>query len=217
MPDEIPAQAETPEALFEAGKKFYFSGRSSANDPLMALAYFERAAKMGYAPAQRLLGVCLLDGQIAKKDPEVARQWLELAAKQDDPQANFELAKIYAQGISAPKDWGRAYAILCLPFVAALPEARALAIRLKEELWGLYPNLLEAVKREDQAHRGELGQRNHRFVQSFLTPGRATLDREEFEIILTLNLGKTTPENALAALKQCLTQYYEKAIAELPA
>jgi hypothetical protein len=200
--------AENAAALFEAGKKFYFSGRDSAADPKLALAYFQKAAALGFAPAQRLLGICLLEGQIAPQDLSAARLWLEKAASQDDPQAAFSLAKMAAIGLDGPKDWQKAYQLLKRPAVFALPESRALAIRLKEELRSLYPNLLTALNKEEEAIRAELPPRRGRFVPPFLAPGREALDVEEFEILLALNLGRIAPENALLALKKCLIQYY---------
>ncbi|MDR1870835.1 MAG: sel1 repeat family protein [Deltaproteobacteria bacterium] len=200
---------DNPEALFEEGKKFYFSGRDSANDPLMALSYFERAANLDFAPAQRLLGVCLLEGQITPRNIPQALYWLERADKRGDPQATFSLARMYAQGLGVAKDWSKAYRLLHKPGAVGLPEAKALAIRLKEELWSLYPNLLAAISQTETEIRSGLNLRNQRFVQSFLTPGRVALDLEEFDILLALNLGQITPENALTALRKCLTHYYQ--------
>jgi hypothetical protein len=205
-----------PEALFDEGKKYFFSGRDSATDPSLALAYFEKAARLGYAPAQRLLGISLLNGEVTPKNVPAALKWLEMAAAQDDPQAAFELAKISAKGQDAPKDWKRAYRLLSDPRVMALPEAKALTIRLKGELWRLYPNLLAALKKEDAFARSQLPPRFHRFVPPFTAPGRPELDAAEFDVLLALNLGQSTPENALMALKQCLTQYYEIILAANP-
>ncbi|MDR2140875.1 MAG: sel1 repeat family protein [Deltaproteobacteria bacterium] len=201
--------SESPEELFETGKKFYFSGRDSANDPQVALAYFEKAAQLGFPPAQRLLGFCFLEGQIVERDLERARHWLELASRGGDPQAAFALAKLCALGQGTPKDWGRAYRLLNQPLVANLPEALALMIRLKEELRNLYPALIEELKREENILRRDLPLRRQRFIQPFLSPGRAELNLEEFELWLALNLGRATPANTLLALRKCLTKYYE--------
>ncbi|MDR1576697.1 MAG: sel1 repeat family protein [Deltaproteobacteria bacterium] len=207
-----PFKEVSPEELFEAGKKFYFSGRDSANDPLLALSYFEKAAQMGYAPAQRLLGICLLEGQITPQDLGQAHYWLEKACQQGDPQAAYTLAKTMAQGQGTPKDWLRAYRLLNQPQVASLPEARALMLRLKEELRSLYPRLQAAILEEEKSLRLALEPKRQRFVPPFLAPGRLELGLEEFEIWLALNLGQVTPEDAWLALKKCLILYYDQKI-----
>ncbi|MDR1608519.1 MAG: sel1 repeat family protein [Deltaproteobacteria bacterium] len=211
-----PFEGASPEELFETGKKFYYSGRDGAGDPFLALAYFEKSARLGFAPAQRLLGVCLLEGQFAPQDLAQARVWLEKATLQGDPQATFSLAKMLALGLGLPKDWSRAYALLNQTQVRALPEARALMIRLKEELRSLYPNLLTALEREERLLRITLEPRRQRFTPPFLAPGRQELGREEFEIWLALNLGQATPESALVALKRCLNQYYDLIKGKIP-
>ncbi|MDR1395154.1 MAG: sel1 repeat family protein [Deltaproteobacteria bacterium] len=199
---------DNPEALFETGKKFYFSARDSAADPALALAYFEKAALLGFAPAQRLLGISFLEGLVVPKDPLKARQWLEPAAQKGDVQAAYSLALIYAQGLGTPKNWSQAYHLLNRPGLESLPEARTLKIRLKEELISLYPNLAEALRSTEKVHRCELSLRQQRFILPFLTPGRLELDEDEFEIWLSLNLGRTSQENTLMALQKCLTLYY---------
>ncbi|MDR1085424.1 MAG: hypothetical protein LBP22_11360 [Deltaproteobacteria bacterium] len=217
MTSETFSDSESPEALFELGKKFYFSGRDSANDPLMALAYFEKAAQLGFPPAQRLLGVCLMEGQIVPRDILTSKKWLTAAADQADVQATYSLALIYAQGLDTDKDWAAAFRLLCRPYMLSFPEGAALKARLKAELTGLYPNLIEALQSTEKVHRYDLSPRQQRFIQPFLTPGRSELEQNEFEVWLALNLGRISQENTLVALQKCLTQYYAQMKAATPA
>jgi hypothetical protein len=208
---------ESPEALFEAGKRFYFSSRGSAADPSLALHYFERAARLGFSPAQRLLGICLLEGTICPKDLAMARYWLTSAAEKKDPQAAFTLALMHAKGQGVPKDWHVSYRLLSRPEVLALPEARELRRRLKEELIDLYPLMAEALRKEENIIRAGLSHHQKRFIQPFLSDSRPGDDRAEFEAWLDLNLGKASPKETLSILKASLAAYYRAMIIRHPA
>jgi TPR repeat protein len=59
-----------------------------------ALYWFRRAAARGHAPAQRLLGLAYLAGHGLPSDAQGARAWLECAAEQGDPEAQFSLAQL---------------------------------------------------------------------------------------------------------------------------
>jgi hypothetical protein len=199
----------SPESLFEAGKKFLFPNQYNAHDPDLALMYFQKAAEKGYAPAQRLYGICLLEGNFCAKDLKTALHYLTRAAEKRDPQAAYTLALMYARGDGVAKDWGKAFDLLSAPEVQNLSEARALKLKLKQELVQLYPNLMSALDREENMWRSRLKLVNRRSFPNFF--GKITEDREEFFALLELNLKKRTPEEVFTKLKALMDKHYENA------
>jgi TPR repeat protein len=196
----------SPESLFEAGKKFYFPNQYNTHDPDLAMLYFQKAASGGYAPAQRLYGICLLEGNFCQRDLEGAVRYLTLASEKHDPQASYTLALLHAKGEGVPKDWWKAYELLSHPSVQGLAEARALKIKLKQELLLLYPALVGALEKEEIILRSRLEGNLKRTFPLFWN--RLEDDSEEFRALLGLNLKKMTPEEALAALKDMQERYY---------
>ncbi|MDR2459212.1 MAG: sel1 repeat family protein [Deltaproteobacteria bacterium] len=202
---------ENPELLFEEGKRFYCGARDGSCDPDLALNLFYRAARLGYAPAQRLLGITLMEGTICDKDPEKALFWLAEAARHNDPQAALSLAIMYAKGEGTDKKWDRAYQLLSAPGVENLPEARELKIKLKESLMGLYPKLSEALALEERTYRLSLNSTQTRFILPFWPSGSKD-DSREFSALLDLNLGKKTIEETFHTLRSLMHVYYTQAL-----
>jgi hypothetical protein len=208
--------SENPEALFEEGKRFYFSSRGMDPDPELALSYFYRSARLGYAPAQRLLGVCLLEGLVCRKDYEKARFWLGAAAEQRDPQAALYLAIVYAQGLGVTKRWDVSYSLLTRPEVKLLPEALELKRKMKAELINLYPELSETLDRAEKAIRAMLSPTQARFISPFWPYGGSRDDNLEFRALLDLNLGKKTQEESYLVIKNLLDEYYRESLKKVP-
>ncbi|MDR2405459.1 MAG: sel1 repeat family protein [Deltaproteobacteria bacterium] len=199
----------SPESLFEAGKKFYFPNQHNAHDPDLALQYFQKAAEQGYTPAQRLYGICLLEGNFCAKDLKNALLYLTKAAEKHDPQASYTLALMYARGEGVPKDWAKAFELLAHPQIQNLSEARALKIKLKQELIAQFPNLISALDREENMWRSRLKLLNKRSFPHFF--GKMQGDMEEFHALLDLNLRKRSPEEVFKHLKDLMDKYYEGA------
>jgi hypothetical protein len=208
MSSDSAAPAPAAEDLYETGKRLYLARPGRAGDPSMAAAYFERAAVMGHAPAQRVLGVMCLDGDQVERDQAKGAKWLEAAAEQGDPQACFRLALASALGEGVPKDWSRAYELLSRPMVLPLQEARELRRRLYGELVGLYPELAKALARREAPYRASLGRVQSQLAPPFLDQGRGGGDLAEFRIWLALNLGRLSAEEAFEALAERLDSYY---------
>ncbi|MDR1110911.1 MAG: sel1 repeat family protein [Deltaproteobacteria bacterium] len=199
---------ESAQSLFEMGKRFYVSGPGREMDPALALEYFGKSAALGYSPAQRLLGVMYLDGDILPKDFALARKWLTLASDQGDQLAAYYLAQIYAQGLGVEKDWSLAHCLLSRRDVAVLPEALELRRKLKSELIRIYPNLSRALEDQEKDLRRRLTRRQHRFIPNFLDPARNGDDHREFDTWLSLNLGRISAQEAFDLLAKRMAEYY---------
>jgi hypothetical protein len=201
-------QSDEAEALFESGKRLYLPGPGRRPDPELALAHLGRAARLGHRGARRLLGVMRLEGSVVERDLGEALHWLELASAQGDPMASYHLALMRAQGLGVDKDWSAAHELLSRPGVSSLPEARELRRRLSQELIALYPNLAAALRREEAVYRAGLTRAQSRFILPFLDHARDGGDRGEFEIWLSLSLGRRSAEAALPLLMERLADYY---------
>ncbi|MDR2198183.1 MAG: sel1 repeat family protein [Deltaproteobacteria bacterium] len=199
---------ESPETLFEAGKRFYFPGRDDVSDPDLAMRYFQESAARGYAPAQRLLGICFLEGNCCRRDLGQAVRYLKLAADKKDPQASFTLAVLYAKGEGVRKDWGEAFRILGHPDVQSLPEARALKLKLKQELQALYPGLMNRLDQEESLHRFRLPAPLRRSAPFFWN--KLDRDEGEFTALLDLNLKKSSEEEVFKKLRALLADHYRE-------
>ncbi|MDR1040162.1 MAG: sel1 repeat family protein [Deltaproteobacteria bacterium] len=199
---------ETPESIFERAKRFYFPNQGADPDPELALALFRKSAGMGYAPAQRLLGICLLEGNLCARDLDQARFWLTEAASHNDPQAAMTLALLYAQGQGTPKRWDLSWCLLSRPEVETLPEARELKMKLKSELVSLYPAISDAVSKAEQVRRTMLTRHQARFIAPFWPVGRLEGNQPEYFALLKLNLGQITAEAAYSVIAEGMESYY---------
>jgi hypothetical protein len=208
---------ESPESLFERGKRFYFPSQGADPDPELAMALFRQSARMGFAPAQRLLGICLLEGTYCPRDLDQARHWLAEAASRNDPQAALTLALLHARGEGAPKRWDLAWLLLSRPEVEALPEARELKMKLKSELVNLYPAINEAVSGAEKLRRARLTRHQARFIAPFWPVGKLEGHQAEYFALLQLNLGKITAESAYAAIAEGMDAYYAEMTRACPA
>ena len=201
---ETPGQSA--QSLFETGKRFYVSADPA--DRETARDCFEKAACMGHAQAQRLLGIMYLEGAGAPKDVGLARQWLTMATDRGDAIAAFRLAQLHATGQGVEKDWSKAYGLLSLRGMSAIPEAMELKRRLKSEIVRLYPNLSTALENEENKVRRALTHRQHRFIPTFFGPVRNQDDYFEFQTWLSLNLGRISAQEAFGKLMEHMRDYY---------
>ncbi|MDR1312593.1 MAG: sel1 repeat family protein [Deltaproteobacteria bacterium] len=210
-------QCEGPESLFEKAKRFYFPTQGMDPDPELALALFRKSASLGYAPAQRLLGICLLEGTYCARDLDQARFWLSEAAAANDPQASLSLALVYAKGMGTAKRWDLAWRLLSRPEAEALPEARELKMKLKSELVSLYPAVSGAVSGAEKVRRALLTRHQARFIAPFWPVGRLEGIQPEYFALLDLNLGKIAPEAAMARIGEAMEAYYSEMTVSCPA
>ncbi|MDR1486397.1 MAG: sel1 repeat family protein [Deltaproteobacteria bacterium] len=200
------------------GKKFYIARPTNRQDVELTVTYFHRSASMGFAPAQRLLGVIYFEGSLVNQDYGKALYWLSLASDQGDPQAAYTLALMYAKGTGIDKDWSKAYELLSKSGVTNLTEAKELKKRLKDELFQLYPNLASALKKDELNLRMTLTSRQKRFIPMFLDSSRSDGGAQtEFESWLALNLGKISANDAYGNLTECLNKYYHDMTSLYPA
>lgn len=199
---------ETPENMFELGKRFYLPS-SGVADPLLAMYYFTKAAEAGYVPAQRVLGACHLEGRLTARNFEEARRWLTEAARRNDGQAAYSLATMYVKGLGVEKNWELAWKLLDMESARHLGDARILKERLKEELTRPYPDLKKRLTDLEAGRRAAYGSHRQRFIQPWITPNRPQLESEEFFIWLDLSLGRISPEQALIGLTELLNSYYD--------
>lgn len=102
------ANQNNPQMQFELGKRYY-TGNGIGSDKQNALFWLAKSATQNYLPAQRALGILFLDGDgEVSANPKQAIEWLEQAAKQNDPIAIGLLAKTYKDGVFVKADYVKA-------------------------------------------------------------------------------------------------------------
>jgi len=77
-------------------------------DPSTAIAWYEQAAKEGWADSFAALGVIYHQGEIAPQDYEKARHWYEKAAVQDNPRALNNLGILYTEALGVAQNYEKA-------------------------------------------------------------------------------------------------------------
>ena len=78
----------------------------------ISLQKLHRSADMGYASAQETLGRIYYHGEGVTQDPEMAAEWFEKAAVQDNVDAQFALGTLYCQGKGVGQDKQRCKELL---------------------------------------------------------------------------------------------------------
>lgn len=89
--------------LFDKGMNALVGTGQSRND-LNALDYLRRAANLGYAPAQAVLGSLYQTGRSVIRDPRQALDWYRKAAEQDDPLAAWLAGSLIFSGDGVLRD-----------------------------------------------------------------------------------------------------------------
>jgi len=82
----------------------YATGRGVVANPGAAFQWRQRAALLGDAGAQFVVGMQYLNGGGVPKDSREAAVWLEKAARQRHPNAQLELGLMYLDGYGVVKD-----------------------------------------------------------------------------------------------------------------
>ncbi len=101
------ALADDPAAAFEVAAR-YAEGRGVTSDMQSAVAWYERAAGEGLAPAEYRLGSIYEKGLGVPKDLAKAQDWYRRAADAGNVKAMHNLAVLYAEGAGGEPDLERA-------------------------------------------------------------------------------------------------------------
>lgn len=98
----------------------------TAADPARAVRYYERAANLGSAPAEAMLGDMYANGALGKPDSTQASNWYRKAAEQGLPQGQFRLGRLLAGNKRSRNDRISAYMWLTLSAVSIKESTSAL-------------------------------------------------------------------------------------------
>ncbi|EAU42819.1 hypothetical protein FP2506_08256 [Fulvimarina pelagi HTCC2506] len=97
------ARSGDPKALFELGLRL-MEGRIVSSDAAKAAEWFERSAKLDFAPAQYSLGTLYEKGNGVERDTVKARDWYLNAAKNGNVRAMHNLAVLFATGVDGKSE-----------------------------------------------------------------------------------------------------------------
>ena len=102
---EIEALAESglAEAEFLLGTA-YAEGLGKTLDPILAVAWYRKAAEQGHVLAQHNMGNVLFSGTGIDQDYTQAVYWWQLAAEQGDVIPQYRLGNMYAEGLGVARD-----------------------------------------------------------------------------------------------------------------
>jgi len=79
-----------------------------------AIKLFRMAADLDHAGAQFNLGNAYANGNVVKKDKNVATKWFRLAAENGNAYLNYEIAMIFEYGFIVNKDQNEALKLFCI-------------------------------------------------------------------------------------------------------
>jgi len=91
-----------PQAFYDLAVA-YEKGEDRPKDPQQAIEYFRKAAELGHAKAQAVLGGKIAAGQNVSQDDDEALKWINKSAEQDFPGAFVLLGVMHAKGQILPK------------------------------------------------------------------------------------------------------------------
>ena len=97
------AAAGNPNAMFVVATR-YAEGDGVARDMEKAAIWYEKAANIGFAPAEYRIGSFYEKGTGVARDIAKAKEWYEKAAKQGNASAMHNLAVLYAMGADGKTD-----------------------------------------------------------------------------------------------------------------
>ncbi len=115
------------DALYELAK-MYIEGKCLAHNYAKAISYLQKASTLNHVEATTLLGQMYIRGQGCERSPLIASDLFTSAANHGDPIAQFELAKLFKDGIGVPKSSFDAYiwSVLALSCADGFTEAQKL-------------------------------------------------------------------------------------------
>lgn len=143
------------EAQFLLGT-IYRQGRIVEKNAQLAEDWLLRSAEAGYAPAQSSVGLWYWYGS---KDPTRAVIWLQRAAQQGDPEAQFLLGSSYEQGSLGTTDYEQARIWLAKSARQGHPDAQVSLGQMYENGESVKPNYAVEAKwyRKAAEHVPNLG------------------------------------------------------------
>ncbi|MDR1123207.1 MAG: hypothetical protein LBL61_01045 [Elusimicrobiota bacterium] len=103
----IIAIRKDPQAFFNLAY-MYENGKFIFEDPVKAMDNYQKAADLGYAPAQINLANMYFYGRAARKDYNAAFKLYEAAAKQNNAAGLYNLAVMYYNGYGVERDYKKA-------------------------------------------------------------------------------------------------------------
>jgi TPR repeat protein len=107
---------------------FAASGHREPRDMTAAMQHYEKAAEMGNADAQAVMGVAYEHGTNVTKNLELAVKWYQKAVAQGHAGAQLNLGQLYAKGEGVPRDAAKARQLIEAAARQGLaPAQRALA------------------------------------------------------------------------------------------
>jgi TPR repeat protein len=86
----------------------YFFGEGIPKNEAEGVKWFQKAAELGHAGAQYLLGLCYAEGEGVRRDYAEAVKWLQKAAEQGLADAQSRLGWCYYDGEGVRKDYAEA-------------------------------------------------------------------------------------------------------------
>lgn len=97
-------------AQYQLGRTYELGTVKDKPDLLAASRWYEKAAGQGYIPAKARLGHLYLEGVGVMQDFKKARRYLYPATDAGNEQAQFDLARMWQQGLGGEKNAAMAYA-----------------------------------------------------------------------------------------------------------
>lgn len=178
------------------------SGDIDKKDEMAGFRAMERAALMGYRPAETILGQLFLDGTGTAPDVAKAAEWFDRAAFHGSADGEYELGGLYRIGKGVPHDPARAYSLFMK--AAAQDQIYAeYAVGLALETGdGVTENLTEAEKwyRKSAEHGAALAQ--YRLAKLY-SSGSAGKQDQVKALMWALLAQKGGSGDAAAMVQQC--------------
>lgn len=106
------------------------SGTGMEQDRAAAFAHYLKAAEMGYAEAEAVVGAAYRQGWQVPVNLALAAHWYEKAVAQGSAPAELDLGLMYAQGMGVPKDATKARQLIQAAAQQGLPQAQQALARL---------------------------------------------------------------------------------------
>jgi len=119
----LPRGGATPEAEYCQGI-LAANGIGRAQDQAVAFKHYLKAAEMGLAEAQAVVGAAYQRGWQVQPDSREAAQWYGKAAAQGHAGAELNLGQMYAKGDGVPKDMAKARQLIEAAAAQGLAPAR---------------------------------------------------------------------------------------------
>ena len=191
------AQDGDPELSFLVGS-LYDSGFVDVDDKdARSLQWYRKAAELGQADAQNILGLLYSGGEHAgiKFDVKEGMKWYELAAKQGNQDALNNLGEIYYLGEQVKVDYAKAYKLFAQAAKLSEPEAwrEGNPSAWKNLAW-MYTN-------------GQYVKADCKKAAEYFTKGQSRIGKDE-HFLETCEKDKQARENAGSELPALTLQHY---------